>query len=616
MKRLLISAAAGALALAALPASAQDNPSSVEEVVVTATRLPMRLDLAPGARVIDEKDIAARGAVYATDILDGVPGLSVFENGAFGGVASVRMRGMASDKTLVLVDGVPLNDPSQPNGSFDFSNFDLADVKRIEILSGPQASLWGSDAIGGVIAFTTRDPEGLSASVEGGSYGTVRGTLSGGVSDDAYAYGFSLAGLRTDGVSRAAVGTERDGDESRSAGLNGRARLTDAVTLDGKIRWQSSRTEVDGYVFVPPFSFLLGDTPEVAKSESWSGYARLTAAGPWGFRHQASVSLYDIDRSQFGGDFPFAYSADRRVWRWTAERNGDERWGATFGAERADTNAQLSDGSDKDLGTTSAFAVARVRPLARLTATFSLRHDAPDDVKSATTGRAAAVYQLGGGFDLQASWGQGFKTPTISQLACDFCFPAGSADLKPEHARGWDVGLRWRSDDGRYTASVTGYQLDVRDQITFVTDPVSFATRYENVQRVRSRGAEAEGSAELGAGFSVSGSYSYTDAKDLGTGLQELRVPKHQGSATVAWADEKRRAALTLRAESEQADAGDFGRAEREGFVVADFNGGWKLTDHVEATLKVRNLTDRDYQEVLGYREVGRSAWIGLRLRY
>jgi vitamin B12 transporter len=615
MKRLLISAAAGTLTLAALPALAEDNPGSVEEVVVTATRLPMRLDLAPGARVIDEKQIEASGAVYAKDLLDTVPGLSVFENGAFGGAASVRMRGAASDKTLALVDGVPLNDPSQPNGSFDFSGFDLADVKRVEILSGPQASLWGSDAIGGVIAFTTRDPKGLTASVEGGSYGTVRGTLSGGVSEDAYAYGFNLAGLRTDGISKAAAGTEADGAESRSAGVNGRVRLAEGVTLDAKARWWSSRTEVDGYVFVPPFSFVLGDTPEVAKSESWSGYARLTAAGPWGFRHQASVSLYGIDRSQFGG-FPFAYSADRTVWRWTAERNGDERWGAAFGAERADTNAQLSDGSERDLGTTSAFAVARVRPLARLTTTFSLRHDAPDDVKAATTGRAAAVYDLGGGFDLQASWGQGFKTPTISQLACDFCFPAVPVDLKPEHADGWDLGVRWRSDDGRYEASVTGYRLNVRDQITYVTDPVTFESRYENVQRVRSTGVEAEGSAEIGAGFSIKGTYAYTDARDLGTGLQELRVPRHQGSATVAWRDERGRAALTVRAESEQADVDDFGRAERDGFVVADFTGGWKLTDRIEATLTVRNLTDRAYQEVLGYSEVGRSAWAGLRLRY
>ncbi|MFY7853195.1 MAG: TonB-dependent receptor plug domain-containing protein, partial [Brevundimonas sp.] len=149
MKRsILLSTAAIAVTFAA-PAFAEDA-TQLDEVIVTATRIPAIVADTPGARVIDAKTIEQRGAIFAADILADVPGLSVTRSGAFGGVAQVRMRGATPGKTLVLVDGAPVNDAAEPNGAYDFSSFELADIERIEVLSGPQSSLWGSDAIGGV----------------------------------------------------------------------------------------------------------------------------------------------------------------------------------------------------------------------------------------------------------------------------------------------------------------------------------------------------------------------------------------------------------------------------------------------------------------------------------
>lgn len=606
MKRLLLSTAAAAVFAAAVPAAAD---TATEEVVVTATRLPSPLELAPGARVIERAEIDRRGAVFAEEILQTVPGLSVFSNGAFGGVTSARMRGATSDKTLVLVDGVPLNDPSQPSGGFDFSGFDLADVQRIEILSGPQGSLWGSDAIGGVISFTTREADGLRAELEGGSYGTVRGAVSVGERREAWALGLSVAGLRSDGISKADEDdghAEADAYDSLTAGLSGRVRLSDAVELDARLRWQRSQTEVDGY---PAPSFSLADTDDVAESESWSGLVRATVQGPLGFEHRLSLSAYDLDRSQDGESFPWRYTAERRVWRWTAERDqAQDRWGLALGVEREDTEADLSAGRG-DLGATAVFGVVSLRPVERLHATLSLRRDAPDGYDAETTARAAAVYDLGAGFRLKGSFGQGFKTPSISQTACDFCFPAGPADLTPEKAEGWDLGLAW--EQGRFDAAVTGYALDVEDQIAWS------GGRYVNIAKTRSRGVEAEGGAALGGGFDLRASYAYTDAVDATTGARLQRVPEHQGSLSLWWTGERGRAAVTVRGESEQLDvAPDFSPADRDGFVTADLTAGWALTDQVEATLKLKNLTDADYQEVLGFGEPGRSAYVGLRLRY
>lgn len=612
MKRLLLLSAAACLS-AAFPARAQDDPSDVEQVIVTATRLPAPADRAPGAVVIDREDIETRGAVFAVDVLATTPGLSVFENGGFGGVASVRIRGASADKTLVLVDGVPVNDPSQPAGNFDFAAFDLADVERIEILEGPQGSLWGSDAIGGVVAFTTRELDGLDGSVEAGSYGTARATAAGGVTRDRWALGLSAAGLTSGGISKADEddgNPERDGLDSWAVSGSGRLQPADGLRFDARLRISDSRTEVDG--FAPPL-FTLGDTPELAKSRSSSGLLRATADGPFDFEHQLSFSGYRIERSQTGG-IPFRYDADRQVWRWQATRaNAGEPWSLALGAERETLQARLSDGTRQDAGATSAFAVLRVQPAPRLSLTGSLRWDDPQDYQAVTTGRASAVFDAGAGIRLEVSWGQGFKTPTISQTACDFCFPAGPAvDLKPERAEGWDAGLRWRSADGRLQGRIGGWRLSVHDQIDFVFDPLTFDFRYQNIAETLSTGWTAEGEWEIGGGFALSANWTSTDAVDRGTGARLLRVPGAQGAAILTWTGRRGRAALTVRGESDQADAG----GTRNGFVTADFAGGWRLNDRVEATLRVQNLTDANYQEVLGYGEPGRSAYVGLRLRY
>ena len=241
-------AAAVLLPLPAWAGTTDDPVTTLPEVVVTATRLPAIVAGTPGARVIDRRALDQRGAVFAADILSDVPGLSVVRSGAFGGVAQVRMRGAAPGKTLVLVDGVPVNDPAEINGAFDFSGFDLSDIERIEVLSGPQSSLWGSDAIGGVIAFTTRDTDGLAAELEAGSFETVRGRLAAGVSTEGYGFGAWVSRFRTNGISAAdeADGNrEADGFTSTTAGVRGRYAFSPSVAVDGALRWTDSEADIE-----------------------------------------------------------------------------------------------------------------------------------------------------------------------------------------------------------------------------------------------------------------------------------------------------------------------------------------------------------------------------------
>jgi vitamin B12 transporter len=183
--------------------------------------------------------------------------------------------------------------------------------------------------------------------------------------------------------------------------------------------------------------------------------------------------------------------------------------------------------------------------------------------------------------------------------------------LRPERAEGYDARLGWASSDGRLAANLTGYRLNVRDQISFVSG------RYVNIARTRSKGVEAEVDARLTEAVRLKLSYAVTDAIDATTGLSLLRVPEHSGAAALFWDEGPWSAAFTVRAESSQADTAldGFSRTTRKGFATADLAGSYKINDQVSLTARIENLADERFQEVFGFGEPGRAAYVGIRLR-
>lgn len=608
MKRSILLSTAAVFAAFAAPAFA-DETDQLSEVVVTATRLPAMVADTPGARVIDAETIQQRGAVFAADILADVPGLSVYRAG-LGGVTSVRIRGASQDKSLVLIDGVPVNDPSQPAGGFDFAGFDLGDVERVEVLSGPQSSLWGSDAIGGVIAFTTREQNGISADAEAGSFDTVRGRVGLGVSTDRFAYGLSVSRFESDGFSAAdeADGaTEDDGLETTTVSARGRVELTDRIGVDARYRHTDAFANLDGFGPVDAF-----DTTDTVNQ---SGLVRLRVADVLGLDHQFTVAASDIER-ETDSDFPSVYTGEHRLYRWQADsRDQAARLAYSFGYEHEEAKADLNGSVAAETGVDSVFGVARFAATDRLSLTAGLRHDETDDFGGETTGRISAAYDLGAGLTLSGAYGTGFKTPSVSQAVCDFCFvlPGTTvAPLVPETAKGGEIALGWRSADGRFDGRLTAYRLEVEDQIEGFFDNDTFEFYYVNLIQTRTDGVEVEGRAVLGAGFELTGAYAWTDAENTETRTPILRVAEHSGSATLAWAGGRLSGALTVRAEGDMPDSS----GERDGFVVANLNGAWAVDDRITLTARIDNLFDEHYQQLLGYGEAGLSGYAGIRLRY
>ena len=596
--------------LAAVRAHAQE-PTSVQDVVVTATRLPTPAALAPDAQVVTSQDIQLRQATFAFDALDTLPGVEVSRQGPFGGIATVMIRGAPADKTLVLVDGAPVNDPTSPQGAFDISSLDLGDVDRIEVLSGPQGSLWGSDAIGGVVSITTREPSGWRASAEGGSFGSVRSTGAIGFSGDRAALGADVGWFGTDGISKADArdgNPERDGFESLTGQVNGRYRLADWLTLDAKGRVNWSRVELDS--FGGPTGVI--DGPDSQHGWTATGYVRARIAGPWGIDQQLRVDgmwLDRIDDSFFGGfDFPFEATGRRIDWRWTAEKAGLGPNDVLVGIERQDDHEDTGDGG-RSAHNWAGFAVWRFAPAGPLSTTLSLRRDQPSGYAGVNTVRASAVLKLGWGFALNGAYGQGFKAPSIFETTypCFECIPPGPAQgLKPEHAEGFDGGLAWRSPGGRVSAKLTGFELTIRDEIDY-----AYPQGYLNIDRARTTGLEAELQAALGWGFQLRAGYAYAHARDVSTGAPLLKVPTHSGSVELDWTRGRVQTALVVRSQGAAQDV--YGAIKP--FTVATLSGAYRLNRHVELTARAENLANRHYQEAFGYGEPGFGLFFGIRLR-
>jgi vitamin B12 transporter len=576
--------------------------------MVTATRLPQPAWSEPDARVITAGDIAARQAVFATDILSTLPGVHLSQDGAFGGLATLRLRGASSDKTLVLVDGAEVNDPTAPSGGFDVSSLDLAEVEKIEVLSGPRGSLWGSDAIGGVVAITTREPDGWRAAAEAGAFGTKRADGSVGLAGSKGALGASVGWYSSGGISKADArdgNSERDGFGSFTAQANARLSPGSAFSLDGKVRYNRAKVQLDS--FGGPTGVI--DGPDRQAGHMVSGFLRARLDGPLGVHQELRADGMTSDRTNvddFGGFLvPFSAAGRRLDLRWTAERTGLGPHSIMVGAERETARSDTGDGPQTSRNL-AAFAIWRYAPSDRISLTASVRRDKPRDVQGVTTFRASGEAQLGAGVFAGASFGQGFKAPSIFERTypCPECDPPGPArGLKPERARGWDLTLGWRGE--RASLRLTGYRLSVSDQIDY-----RYPQGYLNIARTRGEGLEAEATVRPAAGVVVRASYAYADAKDLSDGSALLRVPRHSGSVSLDLTRGRATAGLVVRAQSGARDVyGDI-----RPFAVADLTGAYAVSRHVQLTARIENLTDAHYQEAFGYGEPGFGLFVGVRL--
>lgn len=593
-------------------AAQETSDQKKDEIVVSATRTPqLQNETGSSVTIIDAVEIKERQYQFAADALADAAGVTLARNGAFGGQAALRIRGEASGRTLVLIDGVVVNDPSAPGGGFNFANLDVADIERIEILRGPQSILYGSEAIGGVVSIETKRGAGAPEAtlfLEGGSFGTFRGGagLAGGT--DRTDYRVSVFGTTTDGISKADGGSERDGFDSLATSANFGADLAEPLRVEGFFRYGHSKSEFDGF---PPPNFTLADTDDHDDVEELaaSGKAILTLLDGR-FENTATVSFSDIDRENFSGDIStFKADGSRLSAEYLARFRATDTVSGLVGAEKEETRIDTGD-IDDDVTVNSVFGLVEVKPVEALTVTAGARRDDHETFGGVTTKRATAAYDLeAAGVILRGSWGEGFAAPTLFQL--NFVCCGGTEPnraLQPETSEGWDAGVEKHFLDGGISIRATYFHQATKNLIDF-----DFLTgAFVNIDRTLTKGVETELAWLVSPAVRLDLAYAYVIARQEPGGERLLRQPRHRLSVHTSWRPTRRLTLnASLRYNGEERDIGGMIPA----FTRVDLRGAYQMNETLELFARVENVFDTHYQDVLGFGEPGASVFAGLRAR-
>jgi vitamin B12 transporter len=608
-----------ATALAILPVTAFAQNTD-EDIVVTASGFEQpRSETGQAITVIDEDRLNELQAVSITDALRTLPGVTVVTRGPVGSQSAVFLRGGNGSQTLVLVDGVRINDPSSPNAAFDFGALLTGNIGRVEVLRGPNSVIWGSQAIGGVINVQSLAPtEALVARVaaEYGYADSMRANAN--LSGTSGMFEGSVGGAfyRTDGISALAGGTEKDGYENTSANGRLKVNLADNFALDFRGYYNRGTIEYDS-----PFGLGANARP-VSKNRQFVGYVGANFDLADG-RFQNRVSYSRTDISRVGSD-PVVFSFNNfdvagTIDRFEYHASFDVADAATvvFGAEHERTYASTSfEGAPADVArnkVSSGFGQLILRPFDGLTLTGGVRHDDYSDYGGQTTfGGNAAYTPDGGDTFVRATFAEGFRAPTLSEGQPPF----GNPDLKPETARNFDLGVEHKFLDGKAQVFATYFNRRSTGQITF-----SFITfQSENIGRVTTEGVELGFALQPTDRLTIQANYTLVDAINRSAGSNfgnrlELR-PQQSGSLTLDWQTPwKVKLGTTLLLTGDSFDNAA-NTVPLDGYALANVRAAFPVTEAVELYGRVDNVFDTDYTTVARYNTYGRNAHVGVRAKF
>ncbi|MGB3806335.1 MAG: TonB-dependent receptor [Erythrobacter sp.] len=628
---LCVSASAAALCSTATLAQSLDLPETEETnsqtIVVTANRTERAISqVGESVTVIGEEEIIDRQPSDVLDVLRTVPGVTFSRNGGIGTTAGVSIRGAGSDQTVVLIDGVKLNDPAAPGGGFNFGPLLAGNIARIEVVRGSQSVLYGSQAIGGVVNLITREPTdelGVYASAEYGERDTAEltGNVSGRIGPVASSVGANY--LRTDGISAfsaARGGREKDGFES--FGANGKLdiALGENVSLDLRGFYADSEVDVDGF---PPPAFAFADVDETSYQTDFVGYAGVNASLFDGrFRNRLGFAYTKIDRRSFNFDTDtetFDTNGENRRYEYQGVFDAFDTVELVFGAEREESQYRTG-AVAPEVWINSAYGQLNVTPFDGLSLTGGVRLDDHETFRDRTTFAASGAYSPNGGATvLRASYGEGFKAPSLFQLYSDF----GNAELSPEESESWDVGVTHGFLEGRAEVGVTYFERDAENLIAFVScfgnaipicDDRPSGT-YDNVALARAEGWEAGIALRPVDRWNVAMNYSRIDAFDETTGNRLARRAQDSFSLVTDYRmDSGMGIGATVLVVGDSFDNAA-NTTRLDGYVLTDLRASYGLTRNLEIFGRIENLFDAEYETVFNYGQPGRAAFGGLRYR-
>jgi outer membrane cobalamin receptor len=621
-----------------------------EQVVVTATRgaAPASI-LGVSISALDAAQIEARHATSLLGLLQDLPGVAVARAGGPGLQASAFVRGGDSRYARVLIDGVPVN---QPGGAFDLGDALPFELERIEVVRGAASSLYGTDALAGVIQLVTQRAEpgaapSLRAEAEGGSFAWRRAQAGLSGAHAATTFNVSLQHLDTDNEqpnsafrqnsAAATLGFELGRDLNlRFVGRASDSRVgTPGPTAFGRPdleeRFERSdltlgaqaRVSFERGAYVVRVGYAKSDQLTRDPGDSGTYLPRFgTRVAPFGLSDFVDPVGFrnDTARLSVGHQLDLAWGARQLV---TLGIDVERETGTLGGAGETPLEPRRTNGG--------LYVQDRLVLGTRAFVTLGARLERNDSFGWSAVPRAALALRLREGATattLKASAGAGIKEPSFFESFGVSFFARGNLDLKPERSRTFDLGLEQRLWAGRLRAEATLFQHSYLDQIAYRTlDFQTFAGSYVNLGKTRARGLELQATAAPTPGLALSAAYTWLDGEILvstsdfdpiyavGQGL--LRRPRHQLALGAQAQVGKLALGATLAHVGRRADSDFLGLNLNTSAAYTRFDARltWRLGTRLEAFGVAENLLDRDYMDVLGYPALGRSLRAGLRLR-
>lgn len=627
----------GALVLA-IPAalSAQTENEPENEILVSASRSgePVLAQDYPGSvSIISAKDMELRQVRDVADVLRDVPGVAV---AGVAGQTQLRLRGSEANHVMVLVDGIEVSDPFA--GEFDIGTLQAEVGSSVEVLRGPQSALYGSDAIGGVVAYRSasgREAPGLSARVEAGSFGTFNGAARAGFASDRHDLALSATVVSTDGTPNARGGSRDIGRDGYTLSAIGSADPIADVKLRFSGRYALTEGQFNDQDFdptSPTFGFVI-DSPDTRfRQEAIYALAGLNVAtldgrwthdfsgqiadikrdsyGPFGrsFGHEGQrlktsyVSSFALGGPVFAHGLTFAADVERETFRNT------DPFGFAFSGERSARNVGL---------------VGEYRAASELfDFSAAIRQDFNNRFADATTFRVAGAIQAGPGTRLRGAYGSGVKNPGFYELYgyVDGQF-IGNSDLKPEKSEGWEIGMEQSLAGDAIRLSATWFDSELQDEIFTDYPPPNYVATPANRDTVsKQHGLELSAHARLGPQVTLDAAYSWLDAEE--NGIEEVRRPGNIASAVLTWAapGDAGSATLIVRHNGSTNDVAftdpSFApvTVRLDGYTLVNLAAEARLTDRLRVFGRVENLLDETYEQVFSFVSPGRSVIAGLRV--
>jgi vitamin B12 transporter len=605
----------GALCLSAVSAASAQG-GRLEPVVIVGSREPLSPErLVADVVVIDAERIRASSADSVEDLLRRESGIALSRAGGPGQGAGVMLRGASAANTVVLIDGVRIG--SATLGQTDLAALSLAQIERIEVLRGPGSSLYGADAVGGVVLIFTRRGSGapaLNARLARGGLGSSEAELALSGAQAGFDYAASISREASDGISAIAArdangyhNPDRDGYSRRSAQWRlgwspASGHRIGASMVDSRLHSKYDSAEFEPPTFTADPS---GDYRSRLHARSASFDYRGTLAPQWTTTLQLSqqrddaasgalvVSRYQTRRSQLTWQNALNLAPGQQLV--AAFEHQAQRIEAPYDAPRQRDNALV-------LGYAGGVGPLRLQ--------FDLRHDNNSAWGGVNTGKLGAAFDFAPGATLRAVAGTAFRAPSFNELY----FPGfGVATLNPERSRSIEFGVKWRDDDG--SAALTLFRNRVRELIAYEPDrsfcPADPSFDFgcaRNVNRATLQGASIEASRRFGA-VSLRGHVDFLDARDATTRERLPRRASHQAGGSVEWTQDALTLAATVLGVGQRRD----GATDLAPYDTADLQARWRLARQWQLEARLLNAFDRQYQTVRDYPGLPRQAWIGLR---